>query len=157
MAYGQGFVGQMKTVTAAMRKNAADRARTIAKHNYPYVFAEAGPDSYDCSGLIVAAWAPEGVTIRHNTGWMAEDFGVHEPTQKNLHKLKPGDVVTYYGSWKWPESIGHVAMFVGPWTDPVSHDTVNMVAQATDEAHGTEMIYMKKYAHPSGFLFVGHS
>ena len=33
----------------------------------PYVWAAAGPGSYDCSGLALAAYKQVGVTLPHNT------------------------------------------------------------------------------------------
>jgi cell wall-associated NlpC family hydrolase len=67
----------------------------------PYVYAAAGPDSYDCSGLIMAAWAAAGVSLPHNA---AMQWAVMVPI--NRSQLAPGDLVFYSG-------LGHVAIYVG--------------------------------------------
>jgi cell wall-associated NlpC family hydrolase len=67
----------------------------------PYVFAAAGPNSYDCSGLTMAAWAAAGVSLSHNA---AEQWG--EVAHIARSALAPGDLVFYDG-------LGHVAIYVG--------------------------------------------
>jgi NlpC/P60 family protein len=49
----------------------------------PYVFAAAGPDAYDCSGLTLAAWATAGIPLPHLAAAQAT-LGTPEPT--NLTK-----------------------------------------------------------------------
>jgi cell wall-associated NlpC family hydrolase len=67
----------------------------------PYVYGATGPCSvgYDCSGLVMAAWAYAGVTIPRDTyeQWAA---------LPHVTDLQPGDLLYYNG-------IGHVAMYVG--------------------------------------------
>lgn len=51
----------------------AGRALDWAEANatgHTYAYGAAGPGSYDCSGLVMAAYAREGVTLPHNTGAM---------------------------------------------------------------------------------------
>jgi cell wall-associated NlpC family hydrolase len=67
----------------------------------PYVYAAAGPDSYDCSGLTMAAWAAAGVSLSHNA---AAQWG--EVAHISRGDLQPGDLVFY-------DSLGHVAIYVG--------------------------------------------
>jgi cell wall-associated NlpC family hydrolase len=67
----------------------------------PYVFAAAGPDSYDCSGLTMAAWSAAGVSLSHNA---AEQW--NEVVHIARSSLAPGDLVFYDG-------LGHVAIYVG--------------------------------------------
>ena len=68
-----------------------------------YVWGAAGPCSvgFDCSGLMMAAWASAGVTIPRDT---YEQYAAlpHIP----LSSIQPGDLLYYDG-------LGHVAMYVG--------------------------------------------
>jgi peptidoglycan DL-endopeptidase CwlO len=68
-----------------------------------YSYGSTGPCSvgFDCSGLVMSAWASAGVTIPRDTyeQWAALP---HIP----VSEIKPGDLLYYNG-------IGHVAMYVG--------------------------------------------
>jgi cell wall-associated NlpC family hydrolase len=69
----------------------------------PYSYGSTGPCSvgFDCSGLVMQAWAAAGITIPRDTyeQWAALP---HVSTSS----LEPGDLLYYNG-------IGHVAMYVG--------------------------------------------
>jgi peptidoglycan DL-endopeptidase CwlO len=67
----------------------------------PYVYGATGPDSYDCSGLVQAAWTAAGVSIPRTTyeQWASLP---HIP----LSDLEVGDLILYNGE-------SHVAMYVG--------------------------------------------
>ena len=69
----------------------------------PYVYGATGPchQGFDCSGLVMSAWASAGVSIPRDTyeQWAALP---HIP----VADIKPGDLLYYNG-------IGHVAMYVG--------------------------------------------
>lgn len=67
-----------------------------------YVFAADGPDSYDCSGLTMAAWAQAGVKLPHNA--KAQRSAVPSVSRS---ELRPGDLVFYYSD------IHHVGMYAG--------------------------------------------
>ncbi|GIH04808.1 hypothetical protein Rhe02_28750 [Rhizocola hellebori] len=67
----------------------------------PYVFAADGPDSYDCSGLTMAAWAAAGKSLAHYTVTQWE-----QTARLNRSQLEPGDLVFY-------SDLGHVAIYVG--------------------------------------------
>ncbi|WFE50930.1 NlpC/P60 family protein [Micromonospora sp. WMMD1155] len=68
----------------------------------PYVWGAEGPNSYDCSGLMLAAWAKAGVSLPHNA---AAQSRVTKDVSKG--DLRPGDLVFYYSD------IHHVGMYVG--------------------------------------------
>ena len=76
-------------------------AFAFAQLGKPYVYGATGPGSYDCSGLVQAAWAAAGVSIPRDTyeQWAALP---HIP----LSDLQPGDLIYYNGE-------SHVAMYVG--------------------------------------------
>ncbi|MFI7519324.1 C40 family peptidase [Micromonospora globbae] len=68
----------------------------------PYVWGADGPDSYDCSGLVLAAWAKAGVSLPHNA---AQQRRVTKTVSRG--DLRPGDLVFYYSD------LHHVGMYVG--------------------------------------------
>jgi peptidoglycan DL-endopeptidase CwlO len=68
----------------------------------PYRYAAAGPDSYDCSGLVLASWRAAGVRLPHSA--MLQWATVRHI---NRDELRPGDLVFYY------RDIHHVGLYVG--------------------------------------------
>jgi cell wall-associated NlpC family hydrolase len=81
----------------------ADKAVAFAyaQIGKPYEWGATGPNSYDCSGLVMAAWAYAGVTIPRDTyeQWAGLP---HIP----VSQMVPGDLIIYDGE-------GHVGMYVG--------------------------------------------
>lgn len=67
------------------------------------MWAAAGPNSFDCSGLTLYAWAKAGKTLRHYAKWQWEDG-----TPISRSQLRPGDLVFFY-----PPSLHHMGMYVG--------------------------------------------
>ena len=74
----------------------------------PYQYAGAGPDSFDCSGLTMMAWAQGGVSMSHGSQSQYLSFP-HVP----ISDLQPGDLV-FFGS-SGP-SNHHVGIYVGGGT-----------------------------------------
>ncbi|TVZ00209.1 NlpC/P60 family protein [Trebonia kvetii] len=74
----------------------------LSQRGKPYVWGAAGPDSYDCSGLVVWAFAQEGISLPHYTGSLWNS-GMHV----SQADLEPGDLV-FFGA-----DIGHVGFYVG--------------------------------------------
>jgi peptidoglycan DL-endopeptidase CwlO len=81
----------------------ADQAIAYAysKIGDPYVWGATGPDSFDCSGLVQAAWGAAGVAIPRTTydDWASLP---HIP----MSEIEPGDLILYDGE-------GHVALYIG--------------------------------------------
>jgi cell wall-associated NlpC family hydrolase len=68
----------------------------------PYVWGAAGPSAFDCSGLVMWAYAQAGVYLPHYSGSQYADT-IHIP----MSDLQPGDLV-------FPANPGqHVAMYIG--------------------------------------------
>jgi cell wall-associated NlpC family hydrolase len=68
----------------------------------PYVWGAAGPNAFDCSGLVMWAYEQAGVYLPHYSGAQYADT-IHIP----MSDLEPGDLV-------FPADPGqHVAMYVG--------------------------------------------
>lgn len=69
----------------------------------PYVWGAAGPSSYDCSGLVLAAFASVGVYLPHFTG---SQIGYGSSVSADA--MQPGDVVFFgYGV------PSHVGIYIG--------------------------------------------
>ena len=77
-------------------------AAAKSKLGSPYVWAAAGPSTFDCSGLTMWAWAQAGVSLPHSSS-MQYSSG----PKVSVSSLQPGDLV-FYGS-----PIHHVALYVG--------------------------------------------
>jgi cell wall-associated NlpC family hydrolase len=74
---------------------------------YRYVYATAGPNTFDCSGLIMAAWRAAGVSLPHNAAQQYRSSHVRQFHQAS--QLAPGDLVFSNG-------LGHVGIYIGNGT-----------------------------------------
>ena len=74
----------------------------LKKLGDPYVWGAAGPSSFDCSGLVLWAYAQVGISLEHFTGdqW-------NEGQHISRSELEPGDLVFFY------PDIGHVGLYYG--------------------------------------------
>ncbi|MEU7673530.1 C40 family peptidase [Micromonospora taraxaci] len=81
----------------------------LAQLGKPYVWGAEGPDSYDCSGLMMAAWAKGGVQIPRVTADQVH-IGVIVPS---LAAMRPGDLIFIPGSDGTMARPGHVGMYIG--------------------------------------------
>ncbi len=73
----------------------------IAQLGKPYVYATAGPDTFDCSGLVVYSYAAVGVSLPHSS-YELWNAGVYV----SKDQLQPGDLVFFDG-------LGHVGIYIG--------------------------------------------
>jgi len=83
-------------------KGARALAFARAQLGKPYVFAAAGPNAYDCSGLTLAAWKSVGVSLPRVS---RAQYGVGTPVSRS--NLQPGDLVFFYSP------ISHVSLYAG--------------------------------------------
>lgn len=74
----------------------------------PYVWGAAGPNSFDCSGLVQQAWKAAGVDIPKHSQTQYDQGGQHVP----LAQAHPGDLV-FWGYGRDPSAVHHVAMYLG--------------------------------------------
>jgi cell wall-associated NlpC family hydrolase len=77
-------------------------AFAYAQLGKPYQWGGAGPNSFDCSGLVMRAWGAAGVGLPHSA---AGDQGMLPAV--SLSALEPGDLV-FYGRPAY-----HVALYIG--------------------------------------------
>ena len=92
----------------------------------PYVFAAAGPDAFDCSGLTMMAWAAAGVSLPHYAPTQMQ-YGSTVPI--DVSAMLPGDLIFLY------PDIGHVEIYAGNGmaiSAPQPGDVVNYVSVAYD-------------------------
>jgi hypothetical protein len=103
----RGFSGCERMPAASVLAN---RAIDYANHQIgkPYVWGAAGPDTFDCSGLVQQAWKAAGVDIPKYTQTQYEQGGQQVP----ISQAQPGDLV-FWGSGRDPKATHHVAMYLG--------------------------------------------
>lgn len=89
----------MKGVEAAIRF-------AMQQVGEPYVWAGAGPDVWDCSGLTMRAWGAAGRGLPHFSG---AQYATSVPIA--LADAKRGDLL--FWSRGGPGSIYHVALYLG--------------------------------------------
>lgn len=98
------------TPIAAVNNNVADAnksygsaiAAALSQQGKPYVWGAAGPSAYDCSGLVMWAYAKVGVSLPHSSAAQAT-MG----TRISVSQLQPGDLV-FFGS-----PVHHVGIYIG--------------------------------------------
>lgn len=103
-AISQGAATAM-TANAVHASSAQARAAVqfaLAQVGKPYVWGAAGPSSYDCSGLTMAAWQQGGVSLPHSAADQY-NYGHHV----SYDQLQPGDLMFFY------QPIGHVTIYIG--------------------------------------------
>jgi cell wall-associated NlpC family hydrolase len=77
-------------------------AAAMSRLGLPYVWAASGPNSFDCSGLTMWAWAHGGVSLPHFSGGQYAST-----THISMADLQPGDLVFF------ADTGAHVAMYIG--------------------------------------------
>jgi cell wall-associated NlpC family hydrolase len=104
-------------------------AAAISKLGSPYVYAAAGPNSFDCSGFTMWAYAQAGIQLPHYSG--AQYAATVHITRD---ALQPGDLI-FWG----PGGSDHMGMYVGGGTMIHSPHTGDVVR------------YSPIYGSPSGY------
>src|SRR5205807_6784146 len=74
----------------------------LTRRGDPYVWGAAGPNQFDCSGLVVWSFAQVGISLPHYTGDLFNS-GVHV----SRNDLEPGDLLFYF------PDISHVTIYLG--------------------------------------------
>ncbi len=91
----QGYVGSSKAATAVRF--------ALSQVGKRYVAAQDGLQTYDCSGLTLAAWRQAGVGLTH---YSRSQYA--QTRRVPVSQIRPGDLVFYFGS-----GAHHVAIYVG--------------------------------------------
>lgn len=79
----------------------------LAQLGKPYQWGATGPDSFDCSGLMLYCYAYVGILLPRVSQDQAR-FG----TQLSRDELRPGDLV-YFGYDADPNRVHHIGMYIG--------------------------------------------
>ena len=107
-------------------------AAALSRVGAPYVWGAAGPTAFDCSGLVVWAYAQVGISLPHYSG--AQYLAT---TRISASQLQPGDLVfygpggsehvgIYMGGDQLVQAAHGIAItnFTGWWKDPVGYGRV---------------------------------
>ncbi|ONM46095.1 C40 family peptidase [Nocardia donostiensis] len=87
------------TPTKTVGQLALDAA--MSKQGAPYVYGAAGPDAFDCSGLVQWSYRQAGRELPRTSGAQ-----LAAGTPVSLNDLQPGDLVSFYGG-------GHSGLYAG--------------------------------------------
>jgi cell wall-associated NlpC family hydrolase len=101
-----GTTASVMTPVAAPSKGKAALAFARRQLGKPYRFGAAGPSSYDCSGLMLAAWRSVGVMVPRTS---QQQYRQGRKIAKA--QLRAGDLVFFYSQFP-----SHVGMYVGNGT-----------------------------------------
>jgi LysM repeat protein len=94
--------------TTAQTNQAAVVAFLKAQVGKPYQFNSAGPDSYDCSGLVSAAYDQIGIALPHQSLLQSLKGAA---VDWNAEALQPGDLIFQFSRAK-PTVISHVGIVI---------------------------------------------
>ncbi|KOG34096.1 C40 family peptidase [Streptomyces resistomycificus] len=98
-----GLAAPGSATSQAPDSRAADAVSyAYTKLGSPYVWGATGPDAFDCSGLIQAAYRSAGISLPRTT-YAQIDAG----QRVSRSELLPGDLVFFYSA------ISHVGIYVG--------------------------------------------
>jgi cell wall-associated NlpC family hydrolase len=122
-----GGAGPSKSMPPGYQLPADPSARAaltyaIAQLGKPYVWGATGPNAFDCSGLVQAAWAAAGVPVSRTTATQ-----VHDGTPvAGIDQVQPGDLLFIPGDAGSAAHPGHVGLAAGD----------GVVIDAYDSRHG---------------------
>lgn len=74
----------------------------LSRIGSPYSWGAAGPNAFDCSGLVMWSFQQAGISLPHSSQALAAGG---QPV--SLSDMQPGDLVTYYSD------ASHVAIYIG--------------------------------------------
>ncbi|MEU6654749.1 NlpC/P60 family protein [Streptomyces sp. NPDC046900] len=92
----------VSTAMAPGPRAAAALAYAYSKLGSPYVWGATGPDAFDCSGLVQAAYRSAGISLPRTT---YAQIGAGRRVSRA--ELLPGDLVFFYSG------VSHVGIYVG--------------------------------------------
>lgn len=100
---------ELNTAAPGAGGSAAQQAVAYAKSKIgkPYVWGAVGPNSFDCSGLVMWAYGKAGISLPHHT---YEQMAVGAHVSRN--NIEPGDRI--YCNFSGPGKPEHVMMAISP-------------------------------------------
>ena len=109
---GAGYLGGTAQGRGADPRAVAALTFALAQRGDPYVWSEEGPDQYDCSGLMFAAYRSSAagnfplMRVSRDQYWQTRNKVV------DRYSLLPGDLLFFSSTSSWT-GIHHVAMYAG--------------------------------------------
>ncbi|MEU4316642.1 C40 family peptidase [Nocardia sp. NPDC024068] len=94
-----GIAPPFITPTKTAGELALDAA--LSKVGSPYVYGAAGPDAFDCSGLVQWSYRQAGRELPRTS-----DAQLSQGAPVSMNDLQPGDVLSFYGG-------GHSGLYAG--------------------------------------------
>lgn len=107
--------GQQATVQVTVLSDTNDSRRDIivsscvAKLGCKYVYANHGPDKFDCAGLVYYGYKQVGITLRYS----AYAQGYQEGVQITKEQLLPGDIVCFNTNSTDSDLSDHTGIYIG--------------------------------------------
>ncbi|OLL70502.1 putative secreted protein [Pseudonocardia sp. Ae168_Ps1] len=111
----------------------------------PYIWGAKGPTGFDCSGLMLAAWAAAGVPIPAGTV-NQKNAG----TPANPATIAAGDLVFIPGSLGSPTNPRHVGMYVGNGLVVNAYDSSTGVILQPLSDWADKITHVRHIAGPAG-------
>ncbi|MEW2133364.1 NlpC/P60 family protein [Streptomyces sp. NPDC005435] len=99
---GSGTAKATGTPAASSSRAAAAVAYAYRKLGSPYVWGATGPNAFDCSGLVQAAYRSAGISLPRTT--YAQ---INAGRRVSRSQLRPGDLVFFYSG------VSHVGLYIG--------------------------------------------
>lgn len=120
---GIGFSNGRTTIrsTEEIRANAVEYAKKQVMARKPYVWGSEGPNSFDCSGLVFAAYRSAGLGY---PGWDRVNSRIYYSWTKRIpiNELQPGDLL-YYSYKADISTIHHITIYAGNGMMWEAHNT----------------------------------
>lgn len=120
---GIGFGNGRSTIRSneEIRAKAVEYAKRQVLARKPYVWGNEGPNSFDCSGLVYAAFRSAGLGY---PGWDRVNSRIYYSWTKRipLNELQPGDLL-YYSYKPDISTIHHITIYAGNGMMWEAHNT----------------------------------
>ncbi|WP_020502323.1 C40 family peptidase [Sciscionella marina] len=116
----------------------------LAQLGKAYRWGAKGPEAFDCSGLMLAAWAAAGVGVPAGT---TSQVHAGRPVA-GVAQLEPGDLVFIPGSLGSPANPRHVGMFAGSGLIVNAYDETKGVILEPLTAWQTKVSAIRRVAPP---------
>jgi cell wall-associated NlpC family hydrolase len=116
----------------------------IRQFGKPYVWGAKGPNAFDCSGLVQAAWAAAGVAVDAGTTSQVHD-GTAVP---GLAVIQPGDLLFIPGSLGSPANPRHVGLYAGHGLVINAYDSATGVITQPLSAWAHDIVAIRRPAPP---------
>lgn len=127
-------------------RRAAAVSYALAQVGKPYVWGAKGPDAFDCSGLMLAAWAHAGVAIGASTTTQIHDG---RPIT-TLSAAEPGDLLFIPGALGTTTNPRHVGMYAGHGLIVNAYDADTGVVIERLDAWMSQVVAIRRVAEPAG-------